>query len=176
MALDQHFQDKMTSSMQSFRHFWLNVQGIALADVAPKLRQMTSIRKKQRKHNEMGYLRHALRFDLRSTVLALGVKMYWGQTSYFSNLTFFYNNFRTNCLTATYFTSWRFSRWDESSDTQFCPKKSISKFDLPPNFGSQVRAGQNWPYLVSFDSWPQSKQFVARSICLSPLVQKLWAE
>ena len=30
----------MTSSMQIFRHFWLNEQGIALAGLAPKLRQI----------------------------------------------------------------------------------------------------------------------------------------
>ena len=65
--------------MQNFRHFWLNVQDIALAGLAPKLRQIASIRKKHRKCNEMGYLEKVLKFDLRSTVLALGVKMYWGQ-------------------------------------------------------------------------------------------------
>ena len=42
--------------MQNVRHFLLNVQGIALADLAPKQRQIASIRKKQRKHNEKGYL------------------------------------------------------------------------------------------------------------------------
>ena len=42
--------------MQNLHHFWLNVQGIALAGQAPKLRQIASIHKKQRNRNEMGYL------------------------------------------------------------------------------------------------------------------------
>ena len=66
--------------MQSFRHFWFNVQGITLAGLALKLRQIASVHKKQRKHNEMIYLKCAHRFDLRSTVLALSVKIYWSQS------------------------------------------------------------------------------------------------
>ena len=81
----------MTSSTQHFRHFWFNVQGITLAGLAPKLRQIASIRKKQRKRNEMGYLECALRFDFKSTVLAPGVKMYWGQTLFFKPYVFFSN-------------------------------------------------------------------------------------
>ena len=69
--------------MQNFRHFWHNVQGITLAGLAPKLRQIASIHKMQRKRNEVGYLDTSLRFDLRSTVLALGVKTYWGQALLF---------------------------------------------------------------------------------------------
>ena len=58
--------------MQPFFHFWLNMQGIALAGLAPKLKKMASIRKKQRKRNEMGYMKQVLRFSLKSTVMALG--------------------------------------------------------------------------------------------------------
>ena len=83
VTLDQHFHGQMTSLMQNFRHFWLNVKGTALAGLAPKLRQMPSIRKKQKRHNEMSYLEWVLRFDLRSSVLALGVKMYWSQVLFF---------------------------------------------------------------------------------------------
>ena len=39
-----------------FSPFWLNEEDITLAGLAPKLRQLASIRKKQRKRNEMGYL------------------------------------------------------------------------------------------------------------------------
>ena len=35
---------------------FLNVQGFTLAGLAPKLRQIASIRKKQREQNEWGYL------------------------------------------------------------------------------------------------------------------------
>ena len=42
MTLGQHLQGKMTSSVQSFRHFWLSVQDYALADLAPKLKHIAS--------------------------------------------------------------------------------------------------------------------------------------
>ena len=88
VALDQHFLGQMTSSTQNFRYFWSSAQGITLAGLAPKVRQIASIRKKQRKRNEMGYLIYDLRFDLRATVLALGVKMYWGQELFFKYYVF----------------------------------------------------------------------------------------
>ena len=78
----------MTSSMPIYRHFWFNVQGITLAGLAPKRRQIASICKKQRKLNEMGYLEQALRFELRSTVLALGVKIYWVKHYFFKHYVF----------------------------------------------------------------------------------------
>ena len=55
------------------------MQGITLAGLTPKLRQIASIRKKQSKYYEMGYLRYGFVFDFRLTVLALAVKVYWGQ-------------------------------------------------------------------------------------------------
>ena len=81
----------MTSSMQNFRHFWFNVQDITLAGLAPKLRQIASICKEQRKRNAMGCLEQVLGFYLRSSVLALGskcigVKNYF-QTLHFSTIT-----------------------------------------------------------------------------------------
>ena len=88
LTLSQDFGGQMTSSMQIFRHFWLNVHGFRLAGLAPKPRQLTSIRKTQRKHNEMGYLKSILSFDPRSTVLALGVKLYWGQALFFKPYVF----------------------------------------------------------------------------------------
>ena len=45
VTFDQHFQRQMTSPMQNFWHFWLKVQGIALAGLAPKPRRIASIRK-----------------------------------------------------------------------------------------------------------------------------------
>ena len=76
--------------MENFRHFWFNVEGITLAslEVEPKLRQRASIHKKQRKCNEMGYLKCVLRLDINSIVLALGVKMYWGQALFFKPYVF----------------------------------------------------------------------------------------
>ena len=74
--------------MQNFRHFSLNLQGIVLVGLAPKLRQTVSIRKKQKKQNEMGYLEQVLGFDLMSTFLALGVKMYWGLALFFKPYVF----------------------------------------------------------------------------------------
>ena len=55
-TLVPHFLGQMTLSMQNFRHFWLNVQDFVLAGLAPKLRRITSIRKKHKNHNEVGYL------------------------------------------------------------------------------------------------------------------------
>ena len=77
----------MTLSMQNIRHFWFNVQDISLAGLAPKLRQIASIRKKERKRNAMGYLEQVLGFYLRSTVLALGSKCI-GVKHYFQTLRF----------------------------------------------------------------------------------------
>ena len=54
-TLCQHFQGQMMSSMQTFRHFWRNVQGFALAGVAPKLRKIDSISKLSR-GNTIGLL------------------------------------------------------------------------------------------------------------------------
>ena len=77
-------------------------------------------------------------------------------------------------FTATNLTPSCFSPWDESSDfAQFCPPKS--KFDLLLNLVSQVRSGQSW-YWVSFDLGPHRQHIGTQFICLSPLVQKLWAE
>ena len=48
--------------------FRSNMQGFTLVGLAHKLRQIAAIRKKkQRKHNQMGYLDYRLRFDPRST-------------------------------------------------------------------------------------------------------------
>ena len=38
VTLDQHFQGQLALSMQNFCHFWSNVQGFALAGLAPKLK------------------------------------------------------------------------------------------------------------------------------------------
>ena len=54
--------------------------------------------------------------------------------------------------------------------------KKTSKLDLSPNLRSQVRSGQSSSYWVSFDSGPPDKHFGTHFVCLSPLVQKLWAE
>ena len=67
-------------------------------------------------------------------------------------------------------------RQDESSDTQFEPKRSISKFDPGINLESQVKWGQSGSYLVSFDSGPWYKRFDTTFNRLPPLVQKLLAE
>ena len=56
------------------------MQGIALANLAPKLRQIASVRKKQRKRNELGYLKCVLKFDLTSTVLVLRVNEIFAKT------------------------------------------------------------------------------------------------
>ena len=64
-----------------------------------------------------------LRFDLRSIVLALGVKMYWGQAP-FSNLKFFYNNFRSIGTTATSLKPSCFSRWKKNRVILHFAKKS----------------------------------------------------
>ena len=60
---------------------------------------------------------HVNRFGAR------GQNILGSSTTYFSHLAFFYNNFRTICSTATNLSSSFFSRWDQSSDTQFCQKK-----------------------------------------------------
>ena len=44
MTLDQHFQGKMASSMQNFRHFWLNVHTGHRFSWPSRLRQIASIR------------------------------------------------------------------------------------------------------------------------------------
>ena len=47
VTLGQHLQGQMTSTMQNFRTFGTNVQRFALAVLAPKLRQIASIFKKE---------------------------------------------------------------------------------------------------------------------------------
>ena len=63
--------------MPNFSHFWSNAQFFALAGLAPERSPIASMCNKERKHNAMGYLRYDYRFDLRSTVSAQEVKVYW---------------------------------------------------------------------------------------------------
>ena len=63
----------------------------------------------ERKHNEMDYRESSLRCDLRSTSLALEVKVYWNQVL-FSNLKFVYDNFQTTGSSGANFTPACFSR------------------------------------------------------------------
>ena len=71
--------------MYNFRYILFSAQDIALAGLASKLRQIASICKKAEKAQWMGYLEQMLRFNLRSAILALGVKMYWGQALFFKH-------------------------------------------------------------------------------------------
>ena len=80
-------------------------------------------------------------FDRRPTVLALEVKVYWGHALFFSNLTFFYNRFRTIGHRAKKLTPSCFLVKKNRMMPNFS-QNSFSKFDLWPHFGSQVRPGQ----------------------------------
>ena len=156
--------------MQSFRHFWLNVYAghrFIWANTQTKT-EIASIRKKQRRRNEMGYLKNTQicsqvnRFDARGQNV-LGSSTIF-QTSRFSTTPSELHICST--YTTTNSTPSCFSCWDESSHTQFCPKRPVSKFDLPPNLGSQVRSGQSWSCWISFDSGPQDKHFGTKFVRL----------
>ena len=152
------------------------MQGITLAGLALKLGQIDSILKKQWKRNEMGYLRYVIRFDLRPTVLALGVKIYWGQALFFIHYVF-YNNFRTNYPTATNLTSPCLFSWDKSSDTQFYPKKVKIKIWPPGQFGvtGQIRSKLVILGIIRFGV-TRITLWYTHFIRLSPLVKKLWCQ
>ena len=60
VTLDQCFQGQMTSTMQDFRHFLFNLQGITLAGLAPKLRQIASNKKKKKKKNRGNAMKWAI--------------------------------------------------------------------------------------------------------------------
>ena len=163
--------------MQNCCHFWLNVQGITFAGLAPKLIQIALTPPKQTEEAPWNGLSEvSAQISLQVNRFGARGQNVLGSNTYFSHLAFFYNNFRTIYPTTTNLISSCFSRWDESSDAQFCPKKAISKFDLSPNLGSQARSGQSWSYWVSFDSGSQDKHWNAIFIRLSPLIPKLWTE
>ena len=137
--LGSTFQGPMTISMQNVRHFLSNVQGIALASLAPKLRQMASICEKQTKQHEVGQLDCGLRLDFRAQVNHFRAR---GKILPKSSTVF--QTLRFSTITSELFVLEQEIWHHRVSLVRYpkVPQKAMSKLDLPLNMGSHVRLGQ----------------------------------